>query len=199
MKGRMDMKKIAGMLLAFSVCLFLAGCNNIRKDASASETGRTEGTKAASAQAITGNKETDGKDQKENPKISYKCRKGSISLCIPDGWSCQTEKYKKTKEGETFGITFWKDSAKKKNRISVQYTNAFGVCGTGLKTKTIKINGISSEAGYYDGKSYWEYIVLGGKFKNTVTVLNYCESESWWNRNAHQIMEILDTLIYKAS
>ena len=75
----------------------------------------------------------------------------------------------------------------------------FGVCGTGLKTKKVKINGISGEAGYYDGKTYWEYIVLGGRFKNTITILNFCESESWWERNADQIMEILNTLIYKIS
>lgn len=199
MKGLINMKKIAGILLAFSACFFLAGCNSIRQGASASETSRTEKSKAASEQAIIRNEGMDGKDEKENLRVSYKCKLGSVSLCIPDGWSYQTEKYKKTKEGEAFGITFWKNSPKKKNKISIQYTNVFGVCGTGLKTKKVKINGISGEAGYYDGKTYWEYIVLGGRFKNTITILNFCESESWWERNADQIMEILNTLIYKIS
>lgn len=127
--------------------------------------------------------------------VTYQCDRGSISLCIPDGWSHKIEKYKKTKEDESFGITFWKDKSKKKNTISIQYTKFFGVCGTGLDTKKIQINGIDGEAGYYDGKPYWDYIIFSKNYKNTFTVLNFCESETWWKQNGGQVMEILDTLV----
>lgn len=128
--------------------------------------------------------------------VSYQCYHGSISLCIPDDWSHKIEKYKKTKEEESFGITFWKDSSKKK-KISVQYTKWFGVCGTGLKTKKLKINNMDGEGGYYDGKPYWDYILFHKQFKNYFTVLNFCDSETWWKQNGGQVMEILDTLILK--
>lgn len=129
--------------------------------------------------------------------VSYECDRGKISLYLPDGWSHKIEKYKKTNEDETFGITFWQDKSDKKNGISVQYTKFFGVCGTGLETKKIKINNMESEAGYYDGKPYWDYIMLGKKFKNTFVVLNFCESEAWWKQYGDQVMEILDTLTVK--
>lgn len=54
---------------------------------------------------------------------------------------------------------------------------------------------MDGEAGYYDGKPYWDYILFQKHFKNTITVLNFCDSETWWKRNDGQVMKILDTLV----
>lgn len=130
--------------------------------------------------------------------VNYQCDAGYISLFLPNGWSHKIQKYKKVPDdktwdnNETFGITFWKNKSKK-NSIFLQYTKCFGICGTGLKTKKMKINGMHSEVGYYNGKTYWEYIHFLNDYENFV-VLNFCESENWWNTNGDQVMEILDTL-----
>lgn len=190
------MKKITKIIVVSLMCLALAGCSNKTDKVTSTNRIQKNITRVSSQQAISGNEAADSNGQPENNRISYSCKKGSISLCIPDDWSHKIEKYKKTKEEESFGITFWKDSSKKK-KISVQYTKWFGVCGTGLKTKKLKINNMDGEGGYYDGKPYWDYILFHKQFKNYFTVLNFCDSETWWKQNGGQVMEILDTLILK--
>lgn len=188
------MKQLTGICTILLMSLALAGCVNKSDKVSSTNSLEENTTQISSKRAITGIDEANRKDLPKTNKICYACKKGSISLCLPDGWSHMIEKYKKTKEDETFSITFWKDSEKKK-KISVQYSKRFGVCGTGLKTKKTKINHMDGEAGYYDGKPYWDYILFHKHFKNTFTVLNFCDSETWWKRNGGQVMEILDTLV----
>ena len=131
-------------------------------------------------------------------KVSYQCDAGSISFYLPDGWSHKTNKYKKISDdktwgdNETFEITFWKNKSKN-NKICIQYTKHFGACGTGAETKKTKINGMSAEAVYYDGKPYWEHIYFLKEYENFV-ILNSCDDEEWWGDNGDQVMEILDTL-----
>lgn len=186
------MKKMAGIFMLMLVFFAFAGCGNAVNGVSAADNTEKHETKDNMA---TGNAVSEFANQIiSEKKVSYECDRGNISLYLPDGWSHKIEKYKKTNEDETFGITFWQDKSDKKNEISVQYTKFFGVCGTGLETKKIKINNVESEAGYYNGKPYWDYIMLGKKFKNTFVVLNYCESETWWKQYGDQVMEILDSL-----
>lgn len=213
------MKKMAGIFMLMLVCFAFAGCGNAVNGVSAADNTEKHETKdnMATGNAVSGKPNTASLEEEDikpasimvrpdsefanriisEKVVSYECDRGKISLYLPDGWSHKIEKYKKTNEDETFGITFWQDKSDKKNEISVQYTKFFGVCGTGLETKKIKINNMESEAGYYDGKPYWDYIMLGKKFKNTFVVLNFCESEAWWKQYGDQVMEILDTLTVK--
>lgn len=167
------------------ICFTLAGCSHKEEGVSAAVgTGKDTTNKAATENAIS------------EKAVSYRCDMGSISLYLPDGWSHKIEKYKETKEDKTFGITFWQDKTKK-NKISVQYTEQFGVCGTGLEIKDIQLNKINCEAGYYDGKPYWSYIYV--KEPENFVVLNFGENKNWWTTNGDQVMKILDTLTLEAA
>lgn len=125
--------------------------------------------------------------------VSYDCEAGSISLNIPDGWSYKVDRYKKEKDNQTFGISFWPEQSKE-NKIEIQYSKFFGVCGTGLETKEIQVNGMKAEAGYYNGKKYWEYIIFMDEKYENFSVLNLCDSKKWWRQYGDQVMEILDTV-----
>ena len=188
------MKKITGIFMLMLTCFAFGGCDNVTNSVPITNTIEKHEMEdnTATGNAVSGKPNTASLEEEES--VSYECDRGKISLCLPDGWSHKIDKYKKTKEDESFGITFWQNQSKKKNEISVQYTKFFGVCGTELETKKIKINNMESEAGYYDGKPYWDYIMLDKKFKNTFVVLNFCESENWWKKHENQVMEILDTL-----
>lgn len=188
------MKKLTGMIMTLLICLALTGCSQeINGTAAADNPNSGEIRTATTGSAISEEQLTDTTEQNI---VTYECKKGSISLRIPDGWSHKIKKYKKTKNDESFGITFWKDGKKKKAMISVQYIKPFGVCGTGLVGKKLRINGLDSEAGYYDGKPYWDYIIFLNGYENFV-ILNFCENKNWWNTYGDQVMEILNTLTIK--
>lgn len=190
------MKKITRIFMMLLICFAFAGCSNKEMGTSASNTiEKNEMQNTATGNGIS---EVQVSESLTEDKVSYQCDAGSISFYLPDGWSHKINKYKKISDdktwgdNETFEITFWKKKAKK-NKICIQYTKHFGACGTGAEAKKTKINGMSAEAVYYDGKPYWEYIYFLKEYENFV-ILNFCEDENWWTDNGDQVMEILDTL-----
>lgn len=190
------MKRMKFVGIVLFLCMFAAGCDS-------AVAGNQNAASGSGISAEGGTVNETEYEPRETPNasaaplvsehtVSYSCKVGSISLDIPDEWSYKIEKFKKEEDDRTFGISFWPDR-NKENKIKVRYTERFGVCGTGLETKDISINGMKAQAGYYDGKPYWEFISFTDEFQN-YWVWNLCDSTKWWKQYSDQVMEILDTV-----
>ncbi len=152
---------------------------------------------------------------------------GSITLTIPDGWE-----YRACSAGDDalFGSSYGIQICPKgqKGCVEVGYSDAFGVCGTGLEEKRETVAGADANIGYYDGSKIWSYVVFRGD--NEKIVAETWDVDAWWNLDAtnreyegknsenvteqdgskdkeetdsftygDQVMQILDTLQYDAS
>ena len=152
---------------------------------------------------------------------------GSITLTIPDGW-----KYHECSAGDDalFGSSYGIQICPvgQKGCVEIGYSDAFGVCGTGLEEKHETVAGADANIGYYDGSKIWSYVVFRGD--NEKIVAETWDVDAWWNLDAtnrktegkdseiateqddsknkeetnlltygDQVMQILDTLQYDAS
>lgn len=151
---------------------------------------------------------------------------GSITLTIPDGWE-----YRACSAGDDalFGSSYGIQICPKgqKGCVEVGYSDAFGVCGTGLEEKHETVAGADANIGYYDGSKIWSYVVFHGD--NEKIVAETWDVDAWWSLDAtnckteikdaetvteqvdnenhsetnytygDQVMQILDTLQYDAS
>lgn len=128
---------------------------------------------------------------------------GSITLTIPDGWE-----YRACSAGDDalFGSSYGIQICPvgQKGCVEIGYSDAFGVCGTGLEEKHETVAGADANIGYYDGSKIWSYVVFHGD--NAKIVAETWDVDAWWNLDAtnlltygDQVMQILDTLQYDAS
>ena len=128
---------------------------------------------------------------------------GSITLTIPDGWE-----YRACSAGDDalFGSSYGIQICPvgQKGCVEIGYSDAFGVCGTGLEEKHETVAGADANIGYYDGSKIWSYVVFHGD--NEKIVAETWDVDAWWNLDAtnlltygDQVMQILDTLQYDAS
>lgn len=128
---------------------------------------------------------------------------GSITLTIPDGWE-----YRACSAGDDalFGSSYGIQICPvgQKGCVEIGYSDAFGVCGTGLEEKNETVAGADANIGYYDGSKIWSYVVFRGD--NEKIVAETWDVDAWWNLDAtnlltygDQVMQILDTLQYDAS
>ena len=135
-----------------------------------------------------------GKKTVNNPeKVNITAENASISLLIPEDW-----KYTATKtENDGFDIKngieislFHKSDPE--NNITIEFTDAFGVCGTGLRTQSITINNYTATLGIYDGNATFDYIV----FENTpgfYVIYNNADA-LWWQKYEDDVRAIFSTL-----
>lgn len=135
-----------------------------------------------------------GKKTVNNPeKVNITAENASISLLIPENW-----KYTATKtENDGFDIIngieislFHKSDPE--NNITIEFTDAFGVCGTGLRTEDIKINNYTASMGIYDSCPTFSYIV----FENTpgfYVIYNNADA-LWWQKYEDDVRAIFSTL-----
>ena len=83
----------------------------------------------------------------------------SIAVPLPDGWDYKINEH----EGEPAGgqgITIFK-SGDESRTAHIQYTDSFGVCGTGLETAEADFpSGEKATIGYYDGSKDWSFITF---------------------------------------
>lgn len=128
---------------------------------------------------------------------------GSITLTVPDGWE-----YRACSAGDDalFGSSYGIQICPvgQKGCVEIGYSDAFGVCGTGLEEKHETVAGADANIGYYDGSKIWSYVVFRGD--NEKIVAETWDVDAWWNLDAtnlltygDQVMQILDTLQYDAS
>ena len=128
---------------------------------------------------------------------------GSITLTIPDGWEYhECSAGDDALFGSSYGIQIC--PVGQKGCVEIGYSDAFGVCGTGLEEKYETVAGADANIGYYDGSKIWSYVVFRGD--NEKIVAETWDVDAWWNLDAtnlltygDQVMQILDTLQYNAS
>ncbi len=133
----------------------------------------------------------DGKNVTD-PVISteYTIRYARIKLDIPEGWEYALKE--EVPGCDDFGFTFW-PAGESEGKIYVSYQpNGFGVCGTGLTTKTITLGRYEAQQGTYDEKAVWDYIAL----RNTAGdyVIFNQNADQWWKHHGAEAMKILQTL-----
>ena len=128
---------------------------------------------------------------------------GEISLTIPEGWEyelCPVDG--DVYQTGMYGIHFYPEGEREfngnENFIEVDYTDNFGVCGTGLEEQTVTLAGDTAEVGYYDGSPVWDFVAFEGKNKGIVAG-TYAVDDSengWWKEKKDQVMDILDSMTF---
>ena len=117
-------------------------------------------------------------DQQEKyKKYSKTIDEVILELSIPEEWKYEEETPKKDNKSTAgdididnykFALKIYKNS-KEKNVILYVRNSPFGICGTGLVTKKIKLNnGENATADYYDGSKTWSFISLS---KSNIIIL----------------------------
>lgn len=126
-------------------------------------------------------------EQEAYEEVSVSTGKEGMSFIIPDSWGCRKE------ESEILPLSIELYNKNEPDKIiTAEFTGAFGVCGTGLRTESIKVGGYDAVKGIYDGNPVWDFISidLGDDY-----VVFYNHSDGiWWQEYGDDAMEILDTL-----
>lgn len=225
MRKRFLPNMISALTLTATV-LALTGCGGVATlplestqpvaDGTETTTGETdEGATQANAQEVKGT------------TVTQPGPYGSITLTIPDGWEYhECSAGDDALFGSSYGIQIC--PVGQKGCVEIGYSDAFGVCGTGLEEKHETVAGADANIGYYDGSKIWSYVVFRGD--NEKIVAETWGVDAWWNLDAtnretegkdseiateqddnknkeetnlltygDQVMQILDTLMYDAS
>lgn len=129
-------KSTAALMLCLMLCLSCA-CSQSPKNApeDASET----------AQSST--------------EIEYKGNGMNVRIAVPDSWTAEKGENDESVK-YAVGLTFSPKDEPELKYYFQRYEQGLGVCGTGLEEKEIAVNGMTANAGYYDGADYWSFISL---------------------------------------
>ena len=178
------MKKIAVVLGIVSVIAIAGVCLYFNRDAVTSEGPVVEGP--------VENSEPDTKENVIRAEAVVNGPYGSMQLSIPETWEyeiCQVDAEELV--ASSYGIHL-KPSGEAAGWIEVGFSDSFGVCGTGLETKSVLVAGSEAHIGYYDGKSNWDFIKwIKEESLRNISVLCYAE---WGERYLDELLEILDTI-----
>ncbi len=133
---------------------------------------------------------TDNSSIKQVPSklAKYSSDNESLSLEIPSNWDFEVLN---EDENNNYGIKFYPEN---ETNYAVLYNKKekFGVCGTGLETKSLStINNINAEIGYFDGNPDWNYVTFEKANTNLVAY-----NKGLTGENAKEAIEILKTMIY---
>ena len=124
--------------------------------------------------------------------IGYSNEKASISLMLPDGWDYQTTTPAPlTQENYCFSVRIFRSDSPD-NSISIEYTDSFGVCGTGLRTEETEIAGHKAHKGIYDDNPNFDYIVFDDA-PDFYVIFNNADT-LWWAEYKNEVNQILSTL-----
>lgn len=187
----MKQKILAAVFLAATTLTACGTANIIGGGNAASNvslSSEEDGTKLPQTE-IEKNK-TEETGMEEMVPVSYHCDKGSIGLSIPKDWEYQITEY--GKEGDYFAIEIHPET-QAQGTIVIQYTEAFGVCGTGLEEKEYSQNGMPARIGIYDNHPYWDFMVFKDDYEGYVILNN--AGETWWMDYKDLIENILKTLV----
>ncbi len=113
--------------------------------------------------------------------VVYQNKFAQVILPLPEGWEY---------EPLDDGIRFYPKGQDGHLRLS--YSEAFGVCGTGLRCDTVEIGGFQAERGTYDDHAVWHYIVLPEEWSSVgdYVILNE-GADAWWDFFGDEAMDIL--------
>ena len=201
MRKRFLPNMISALTLTATV-LALTGCGGVAPLPLESTQPVADGTETTSGETDEGATQANTQEVK-GTTVTQPGPYGSITLTIPDGWE-----YRACSAGDDalFGSSYGIQICPKgqKGCVEVGYSDAFGVCGTGLEEKRETVAGADANIGYYDGSKIWSYVVFRGD--NEKIVAETWDVDTWWNLDAtnlltygDQVMQILDTLQYDAS
>lgn len=109
---------------------------------------------------------------------------GSIRLFLPSGWECQW-----VDSGSSFGYAFRPEGQREGWIKLLFWPEGFGICGTGLETKTMTLACGEVCLGYYDGNSQWDYLVYQN-MPGSYTVTREGAGD-WWPEYEAQTMALL--------
>ncbi len=115
----------------------------------------------------------------------------NIFLSLPEDWEYTETGNEPDSETNRSGISFY-HSSDPENNITIEFTDAFGVCGTGLRTQDITINNYTASMGIYDSCPTFSYIV----FENTpgfYVIYNNADA-LWWQKYEDDVRAIFSTL-----
>lgn len=115
----------------------------------------------------------------------------NIFLSLPEDWEYTETGNEPDSETNRSGISFY-HSSDPENNITIEFTDAFGVCGTGLRTQDITINNYTASMGIYDSCPTFSYIV----FENTpgfYVIYNNADAP-WWQKYEDDVRAIFSTL-----
>lgn len=118
---------------------------------------------------------------------------GSIQLEVPDTWEfeiCDVDNERLFMS--PYGIIL-KPIGETEGSVEVGYCDDFGVCGTGLTTKSITLANNEAHIGYFNGNNNWNYIswgTQGGDLKNIIVLCN----ADWGEAYLDELLDILDTI-----
>ena len=124
----------------------------------------------------------DGEYTAQHRDVVYQNRFAEVVMSLPDGWAYDPLDH---------GVRFYPKGQSGYLRLS--YTEAFGVCGTGLQYDTIILSGYEAEQGTYDNHTLWDYIVLPKEWNavGDYVILNE-GADAWWDEFGDEAMAILN-------
>ena len=124
-----------------------------------------------------------------------------FSITIPDDWEYETETYNSDwilenldslKENPTYrgpaDTIKFRPAGEEDGQIVVQFDDKFGVCGTGLESKTVYLGEYAGNMGIYDDNEKWSFITIDKDY----VIIN--QSGDWWKDYEYEVMEILSTI-----
>lgn len=120
----------------------------------------------------------------------------SFSIIIPEGWEYKvcfgnSLFIENAEEAPDNTIAFW-PKGQEEGKILFSYENSFGVCGTGLESKTVYLGEHIGNMGTYDNDESWSFIVVD----KTYVITNHGADE-WWSEYGDEVMDILSTIDYE--
>lgn len=139
------------------------------------------------------------KKEVEGTRVECVGENYSFSITIPDDWEYELSYYdgnleslfeSPEKQGVYDTIEF-RPVGEEDGQIVFRFDDLFGVCGTGLESKTVYLGENIGNMGIYDNDDQWSFIVLDQNY----VILN--QSGDWWSEYEDEVMEILSTVDYE--
>lgn len=112
-----------------------------------------------------------------------------MTVYLPYGWEYEVREYHP--ENHSFGIDFWPEGYS--GKVSVNFYESFGVCGTGLVQEEITLAGEAAWMGTYDNRAVWDFISFKYLPGNYVVMTEGVDD--WWDTHGSEAMEILDNMV----
>ena len=146
--------------------------------------------------------EVDGSESEDNAEltteivgaeVSVDGSHGSITLNIPETWNWETTNNGGKLQTGTIGSygIILKPNETKQGQIEVFYTNAFGLCGTGLFSNKTMLADNPVWVYTYDGSKNWDYIVFDSDSPKIVVCHTDCST--WTDEMWDEAWLILET------
>lgn len=120
---------------------------------------------------------------------------GEISISLPEGWGYEVHPADSNdSEYVLYGIHFYPENVTD-GYVDISYSEAFGVCGTGLVEQYMTVAGNDVHIGTYGNNKYWAYISFSGEYKGLYATTH--SVEAWWDEYGDQVLNILDTVSFQ--